>query len=123
MLAGVSTRRFTRTREPVGAAVTEAERSTSKSAVSREFVARTGEQLKALMSRRLDDVRLAALMLDGIDLKGRCCVVALGISTDGVKVPLGLWTAPKRTRPSPGTCSPISSSAASTRRNHGTVIE
>ena len=43
------------------------------------------------MSRRLDDVRLAALMLDGIELKGRCCVVALGISTDGVKVPLGLW--------------------------------
>lgn len=91
MLAGVSTRRFTRTREPVGEAVTKAERSTSKSAVSREFVARTGEHLTALMSRRLDDVRLAALMLDGIELKGRCCVVALGITTDGVKVPLGLW--------------------------------
>jgi len=30
-------------------------------------------------------------MLDGIDLKGRCCVVALGIDTDGVKHPLGLW--------------------------------
>ena len=43
------------------------------------------------MSRRLDDVRLAALMLDGIELKGRCCVVALGITTDGTKVPLGLW--------------------------------
>jgi putative transposase len=91
MLAGVSTRRFTRTREPVGRAVVGAERSTSKSAVSREFVARTGEHLAGLMSRRLDDVRLAALMLDGIELKGRCCVVALGISTDGVKVPLGLW--------------------------------
>jgi transposase-like protein len=43
------------------------------------------------MSRRLDDVRLAALMVDGIELKGRCCIVALGITTDGVKVPLGLW--------------------------------
>jgi putative transposase len=43
------------------------------------------------MSRRLDDVRLAVLMLDGIELKGRCCVVALGITTDGVKLPLGLW--------------------------------
>jgi len=31
------------------------------------------------------------LMLDGLDLKGRCCVVALGVTTDGVKVPLGLW--------------------------------
>jgi putative transposase len=30
-------------------------------------------------------------MLDGIDLKGRCCIVALGIDTDGVKHPLGLW--------------------------------
>ena len=43
------------------------------------------------MQRRLDDVRLAVLMIDGIDLKGRTNVVALGISTDGVKIPLGLW--------------------------------
>jgi len=91
MLAGVSTRRFARTREPVGQAVLEAERSASKSAVSREFVGRTGEHLRALMARSLADVRLAALMLDGLELKGRCCIVALGITTDGVKVPLGLW--------------------------------
>jgi putative transposase len=91
MLAGVSTRRFGRTREPVGVEVEAVARSTSRSAVSREFVARTRENLLALMSRRLDDVRLAVLMLDGIELKGRCCVVALGITTDGVKIPLGLW--------------------------------
>lgn len=91
MLAGVSTRRFERTREPVGQDVLAAERSASKSAASRAFVGRTGEHLQALMSRSLQDIRLAALMLDGIDLKGRCCVVALGVSTDGVKVPLGLW--------------------------------
>jgi len=91
MLAGVSTRRFARTREPVGQDVVDAERSTSKSAVSREFVGRTGEHLRALMSRPLGDIRLAALMLDGIELKGRCCVVCLGVSTDGIKVPLGLW--------------------------------
>jgi putative transposase len=91
MLAGVSTRRFARTREPVGETVSASERSTSKSAVSREFVSRTGEHLAALMARSLSDVRLAALMLDGIELKGRCCVVALGISTEGVKIPLGLW--------------------------------
>jgi putative transposase len=30
-------------------------------------------------------------MLDGIELKGRCCVVALGIDFEGVKHPLGLW--------------------------------
>ena len=91
MLAGVSTRRFERTREPVGEQVEAQARSTSKSAVSREFVARTRENLDALISRRLDDVRLAVLMVDGIELKGRTNVVALGITTDGVKIPLGLW--------------------------------
>ncbi len=91
MLAGVSTRRFERTREPVGESVEAEAGSTSKSAVSREFVQRTRENLEALMSRRLDDVRLAVLMIDGIDLKGRTNVVALGITTDGVKIPLGLW--------------------------------
>ena len=91
MLAGVSTRRFERTQEPVGEQVEAEARSTSKSAVSREFVARTRANLDALMSRRLDDVRLAVLMVDGIDLKGRTNVVALGITSDGVKIPLGLW--------------------------------
>jgi hypothetical protein len=43
------------------------------------------------MARRLDDLRLAVLMLDGIELKGRTNIVALGISTEGVKIPLGLW--------------------------------
>ncbi len=65
MLAGVSTRRFARTREPVGEDVGARERSTSKSTVSREFVSRTGKHLARLMSRSLSDVRLAALMGDG----------------------------------------------------------
>src|SRR5687768_17531710 len=91
MLAGVSTRRYARTGEPVGTEIDAVCRSTSKSAVSREFVSRTREHLLELMSRPLDDLRLAVVMLDGIELKGRCCVVALGIDTDGVKHPLGLW--------------------------------
>jgi putative transposase len=91
MLAGVSTRCYERTQEPVGAEVDAAARSTSKSAISREFVARTRETLAELMTRRLDDVRLAVLMIDGICLKERTNVVALGITTDGVKIPLGLW--------------------------------
>jgi len=91
ILAGVSTRRYARTGEPVGADIDELARSTSKSAVSREFVSKTRENLIELMSRPLDDLRLAVLMLDGIELKGRCCVVALGIDTDGTKHPLGLW--------------------------------
>jgi putative transposase len=91
MLAGVSTRRYARTGEPVGEELHQVARSTSKSAVSREFVSRARENLIELMSRPLDDLRLAVLMLDGIDLKGRCCVVALGIDTDGTKHSLGLW--------------------------------
>ena len=91
MLAGVSTRRFSRTREPVGEEFEAASSSTSRSAVSRSFVARTRENLQELMARRLDDVRLAALMVDGLEIKGRTNVVALGISTEGVKVALGLW--------------------------------
>ena len=43
------------------------------------------------MARRLGDVRLAAMMIDGLDVGGRCHVVCLGITTEGVKVPLELW--------------------------------
>lgn len=91
ILAGVSMRRFKDAGEQVGEAVASKERGTSKSSVSRAFVERTTRALKELMSRSLADVRLAALMIDGIDLKGRTVVVALGITTDGVKLPLGLW--------------------------------
>ena len=43
------------------------------------------------MSRRLEDVRLVVMMLDGIEIAERTHVVALGITTEGVKIPLGLW--------------------------------
>jgi putative transposase len=59
--------------------------------VSRTFIERTRRSLGELMSRRLDDVRLAVMMIDGIDLGERTNVVALGITTEGVKIPLGLW--------------------------------
>jgi putative transposase len=91
MLASVSTRRYARTAEPVGSEVEANERSTSKSSVSRTFIERTRRSLGELMSRRLDDVRLAVMMIDGLDLKERTHVVALGITTEGVKIPLGLW--------------------------------
>jgi putative transposase len=91
MLAGVSTRRYRRTQEPVGQEVEQQARSTSRSSVSRTFIERTRRSLGKLMSRRLDDVRLAVMMIDGIHL-GECTnVVALGITTEGVKLPLGLW--------------------------------
>ena len=91
MLAGVSTRRYRRTQERVGEQVETRARSTSKSAVSRTFVERTRTALGELMSRQLSDLRLAVMMLDGLELKGRMMIVALGITTEGVKIPLGLW--------------------------------
>ncbi len=91
MLAGVSTRRFAAVGEPVGSEVEAESRSTSKTSVSELFVERTRTALGELMSRRLDDVRLAVMMLDGLEIAERTHVVALGITTDGVKIPLGLW--------------------------------
>lgn len=91
MLAGVSCRRYPRTQEPVGSEVDEDARSTSKSAVSRQFVARTRTALSELLSRPLDGLQLAVLMIDGIELEERTHVVCLGITRDGTKVPLGLW--------------------------------
>jgi transposase-like protein len=91
MLAGVSTRQYRRAQEPVGEGVETVARSTSKSAVSRTFVARTRDQLWSLMNRPLSDLRLAVIMLDGIELHGYTNIVALGITTEGDKLALGLW--------------------------------
>jgi transposase-like protein len=91
MLAGVSTRRFAPVGEPVGSEVEQASASTGKTAVSDMFIERTRTALSELMSRRLEDVRLAVMMLDGLEIAERTHVVALGISTEGVKIPLGLW--------------------------------
>ena len=91
MLAGVSTRKFAVVGEPVGEDVEQEASSTSKSTVSELFIERTRTALGELMGRRLDDTRLAVMMLDGLEIAERTHVVALGISTEGVKIPLGLW--------------------------------
>lgn len=91
MLAGVSCRRYPRTQEPVGETVELEARSVSRSALSRRFTERTRRAFGELMSRPLDGLVLAVLMLDGIELQGRTNIVALGITSDGVKLPLGLW--------------------------------
>src|ERR1035437_7590722 len=100
MLAGVSTRRFASVGEPVGEEVEQASSATGKSTVSELFIERTRTALGELMGRRLDDVRLAVMMLDGLEMAGRVPVVALGVApegwgvpAEGVKVPLGLWEA------------------------------
>ncbi len=91
MLAGVSTRKFARVGEPIGTDVERSSSATAKTTVSELFIERTRTALGELMSRRLDDVRLAVMMLDGLEIADRVHVVALGITTEGVKIPLGLW--------------------------------
>ncbi len=91
MLAGVSTRKFAQAGEPVGSDVEDASTTTSKSSVSEMFIASTRTALGELMGRRLDDIRLAVMMLDGLEIAERTHVVALAITTEGVKIPLGLW--------------------------------
>jgi putative transposase len=90
MLAGLSSRRYGRGLEPAGQAVEQAAAATSKSAVSRRFVAATETALEQLMSRRLDDLDLVALMVDGVHFGEHSCVVALGIDIEGVKHPLAI---------------------------------
>jgi putative transposase len=90
MLAKLSTRRYPAGLEPVGTQVVQASSGTSKSAVSRRFVARTEHALADLLAQDLTGMDLVALMVDGIRVADHCCVVALGITLDGTKVPLAL---------------------------------
>ncbi|MDQ6782519.1 MAG: transposase, partial [Actinomycetota bacterium] len=90
MLAKLSTRRYGVGLEPVGEEVTSKARSTSKSAVSRRFVAATETALAALLGRDLSGLDLVAVMVDGVHFGEHLCVVALGIGIDGTKHPLGV---------------------------------
>src|SRR5829696_3656714 len=90
MLAKLSTRRYQAGLEPVGAAVEQTATGTSKSAISRRFVAATERALAELLAADLSGLDLVALMVDGIRVAEHTCVVALGITIDGTKVPLAL---------------------------------
>ena len=83
-------RRYRDGLEPVGSGIAARAGATSKSAVSRRFVAATETALAGLMSRRLDDLDLVAFLVDGVHFGEHCCVVALGIGIDGTKYPLSL---------------------------------
>ena len=89
MLVGVATRQYARSLEPLDPEMEN--RGTSKSAVSRRFVARTTAQLAAWQSAPLDALDLVALLIDGVHLGDHCLIVALGIAADGQKHALGLW--------------------------------
>jgi putative transposase len=89
MLLGVATRGYAASLEPIAAGVVS--RGTSKSAVSRRFVACTRAQLETWRTRAVGELDLAVLMLDGVRFAHECLVVALGIDTQGRKHVLGLW--------------------------------
>lgn len=89
IVLGVSTRGYERSLE--AAPVEARSRGTSKSAASRHLVARMRARMKDQLSRPLGDHTLLALVVDGIVVAGQTVVVALGITVEGRKVPLGLW--------------------------------
>ena len=90
MLAGLSTRRYQVGLEPVGTELESASKGTSKSAVSRRFVALTKTALDELLAADLSQLDVAVLMIDGVHFAEHLCVVALAIDYDGVKHPIGL---------------------------------
>jgi putative transposase len=91
MLAGVATRRHARIAEPLGKDVLEGARSTGRSAVSRRFIRATETALGELLARDLSAEDIKVLMLDGEHMADRCVIVALAITADGTKLPVGLW--------------------------------
>src|SRR5262245_22334572 len=88
LLAGVSTRQYEASLEapPRGRRT----RGSSKSAVSRALVRRTRERLRAHLTRRLDGRSVGALFVDGVVVAQQTVIVALAITRDGHKEPLGL---------------------------------
>lgn len=90
MLAGLSTRRYPAALEPVGAEVEAAASATSRSSVSRRFVAATAERLAEFRARPLDEHRFLVCFIDGFDFAGHMMIGALGVTADGTKIPLGV---------------------------------
>ncbi len=87
--SGVTMRRYGRSLEPLPAE--ERERSTSRSAVSRRFVALTQQRLAEAFSKPLQDLDLRVVMVDGLAFRDHCVLLALGVASDGTKHVLGLW--------------------------------
>jgi transposase-like protein len=85
LMLGLSTRKY-------GQAVREFAEAygLEKSAISEHFIEASREKLKAMMERRLEKMRLCALLIDATPFAGQQMVAALGISQDGRKTILGL---------------------------------
>jgi len=85
LMLGLSTRKY-------GQAVREFSEAygLEKSAVSEHFIEASRAKLQDLMERRLDKMRLCALLIDATPFEGQQMVVALGIGQDGRKTILGI---------------------------------
>ena len=86
--AGVSTREYANTLEPLPGGVED--RSTARSSVSRRFIAMSAAKLKAWLNAPLDDVELESILIDGIHFADHCVLIALGVTAQGKKRILGL---------------------------------
>jgi putative transposase len=62
-----------------------------KSSVRRHFIAASRQELEELLDRKLSDLDIGAVFLDGVHRGGQCVIVALGVGRDGAKHCLGLW--------------------------------
>src|SRR5271163_2620398 len=112
MVLGVSTRGYARSLEPLPEAV--AVRGVSKSAVSERFVYGTERKLAELMSRELRQLRVVALLIDGVHFGEHVVLAAVGVDEHGDKHVLGLRArARPRTPRQCGPCWPIWWSAGS----------
>ena len=88
IVAGVSTRSYAASLDSVPDEFHE--RSTSRSAVSRRFVALSQQQLTRCLSRPLADLDLRVVMIDGIAYHDHAILIALGIDARGAKHVLGV---------------------------------
>ena len=61
-----------------------------KSAISEHFIEASRAKLQTMMERRLDQLRLCALLIDATPFQGQQMVVALGIAQNGQKLVLGI---------------------------------
>jgi putative transposase len=85
LMLGLSTRRY-------GQAVRQFVEAygLEKSAISEHFIEASRVKLKEMMERRLDKLRLCALLIDATPFAGQQMVAALGIGQDGRKTILGI---------------------------------
>jgi transposase-like protein len=89
VVVGVSTRGYGRSLEPVDESLKT--RGESKSNVSRALIESTSDKLEEFLNQKLDEVTLAAMFIDGIEIAKHAVIIALGVAADGTKVPLGVW--------------------------------